>query len=143
MLQALSSLSGTIGNDALSLRNKLVAALELVQDPRLFVRVRELQGEDNLETLLTAGVAALPEARGDKVGQQRQALTDTAEQNILDGLAYLNLKALVEAGRTYFTGLRDHTRAALFNLNKLNAPSTASTSTVESPPPTGDGETNG
>jgi hypothetical protein len=142
MLNSLSTLGGKIGNDALGLRNRLVNALELVQDPRLSARVRELQGEDDLDALLTAGVAALPEVRGTKVGQQRQALTDTADQNLLDGLAYLNLKALVEAGRTHFRSIRDHTRAALFNLDKLNA-SSSSPEATETPAPTDDVEPHG
>jgi hypothetical protein len=136
MLKALATLGGNIGNDALGLRNRLVHALELVQDPRLNARVRELQGEKDLAAQLTAGVAALPEVRGEKVVQKRQALTDTADQDLLDGLAYLNLKALVESGRTYFRSQRDNTRAALFNLDKLNEPTLTGSAGEPSAPET-------
>ncbi|MBI5481281.1 MAG: hypothetical protein HY906_20655 [Deltaproteobacteria bacterium] len=119
--KGLAGLGGAIRHDAVGLRNRLEAAQALCEDPRLKTRVQELQGrETDLPAQIRAGIAALPKARETKKTEQQKALTDTADQDVLDGIAYLNLKALCTAGRAFFQARGDLTRAALFNLDRLN-----------------------
>ncbi|MBI5478041.1 MAG: hypothetical protein HY906_04255 [Deltaproteobacteria bacterium] len=134
--KGLQTLGGTIRHDAVGLRDRLEAAQKLCEDPRLKGRIKELQGSGtDFFADLKAGIAALPKARDQKKTEQQKARTDTADQDLLDGIAYLNLKALCTAGRAYFRARGDFARAALFNLDRLNGGPAHATPTPAPPAP--------
>jgi hypothetical protein len=134
LLKAAEQLEGRVGTNAFSLAERLRAARSLAADERIVGRMRDLQGFEDLPARLDEGIAALDAARTAKTRGQQQAIADTGDQDLLDGLAYLNLKALVRAGRTHFRAIGDQARAALFNLDRLRPTPQRSAPSGQTPP---------
>lgn len=121
----LEALRGQVKYEATTLRSKLESALTMTELAPLKARVIELQGERDVKAELTAMLGKLPTTSKSKETEKKRAIEETAALDVLDGLLYLNLKALVQAGRDHFIALGDHATAALFVLDVLNRRTTS------------------
>jgi hypothetical protein len=128
--QQVDSLTGRVRYDVEQLCTRLAIAANLVADPRIAARVVELQADIELGQVKAAYEAAMA-ARDAKTSAQGQALTDTADIDALEGLLYLNCKALTTAARAHHMRRGETAMAAQFNLNGFHRPASATEAPVQ------------
>jgi hypothetical protein len=128
--QQVDSLTGQVRYNVEQLCTRLAIAINLVADPRIAARVVELQADVEPGQVKAAYDAAMA-ARDAKTSAQGQALTDTADIDALEGLLFLNCKALTTAANAHHMRRGETAKAAQFNLSRFYGPVTATEAPVQ------------